>query len=335
MIFHPLRTLPVALAAAVCCSPAFAADEDGNEYADHAVMPDRQLLSVLLPMNQAEVEVSQFAAERATSPAVKEFAQQMVAAHKRLSENLTRAARRANAHGTLTRDQRRRAEAPLRDDGVVTEDEAEEVAEEVQELREERAEIREEAAEERAELEAEAREELREAREEAAEEIREQRVNSVGDAVDEALRDVREAGREVEGEARELSAEARRAARRARANVREGAGNVARRADRALNADRRPRGQRGHGVEQLRREIADQATASVKEALARQSGKQFDMAYLSHQMHVHLYMLAAVDVAAEHAGPEMKTALENAHDEIEDHLKVNRDLAMKIDRMED
>ncbi len=146
--------LAPALAATLCCAPALAAGPEGDTHA--AVLPDREILSILLPMNKAEVEVSRFAAERAATPEVKAFANQMVAAHEQLSQELTRATRRANAHGTLTREQRRRAEAPLRDDGaadgVMTEDEAEEI-------REERAEVLEEVAEEQAELLEEAREE--------------------------------------------------------------------------------------------------------------------------------------------------------------------------------
>ncbi len=98
-----------------------------------------------------------------------------------------------------------------------------------------------------------------------------------------------------------------------RNGVRDGAADLAGRADDALNGDRvTPRRDRhvARHMGTLRQEIADKATASVKEAMGRQTGKQFDMAYLNHQLLSHLYMHAAVEVAAEHAGPELKTALD-------------------------
>ena len=337
-MFRPaLRPVSAALAAAVCCAPALADHHEGEAHA--AVVPDRQILSLLEPMNQAEIEVSRFAAERATLPEVQEFARRMVEEHTRLGQDLTRATRRRAAHGTLTPEQRRRAEQPLRDDGVVTEEEAERVEEKMERRQERREEVR-DAREEIAEERAETAEQIREERAEAREEVREERVDSLGDAVDETVRDVREAGDEIEQEVGELGDDARRGARRMRDGVRDGAANLARRADRELNDDdregMRDRGaMRGHGGPDLHKEIAEKTTASVKEALGRQSGKQFDMGYVNQQMLAHLRMLAAIDVAADHAGPELKTVLQQAHEKTEGHLRTVRELAMKVDKLED
>ena len=295
-MFRPHRfALSAGLAAALCAAPALADHHEGGDHAAEAkaagVVPDRQILGLLTPMNRAEIEVSNFAAERALTPDVKDFARKMVEAHEALGQQLTRAARRADAHGTLTRRERRRAEQPLRDDGVVTE-QREEVAEEIEE----------------------GREELREEREELAEEVREERDDSLEDVLEEAGRDLGEAGDEVAEEARELGDGVRRGARR-----------VAGRADRAMNGPR----------VNLRDEIARRTLEMTKESLARQEGKQFDMGYLSHQMLTHMRMLAAVEVSADHAGPELKTVLTDARGKIEGHLNTARQLAMRVDEMED
>ena len=345
-MFRPRATLAAALAAGLCAAPACAdhhEDDAAAHAADgtHAAVPDRQIMAILTPMNRTEVDISKFAAERASTPAVKDFARKMVAAHEELGRRLARATRRADAHGSLTRAQRRRAETPLRDDGVVDEAEAESVEERMErrrELREEREEVADEIADERAELEEEAREELEEAREEFREDAREERVDSLGDAVDEAVRDVREAGDEIDEEARELGDGARRAGRRMRDGVRDGAADLARRTDRALNENDPPRlgmQRRGGGGPNLRTEIARKSHEMVKEALGRQRGKQFDMGYLNHQMLAHMHMLAAVQVSAEHAGPELKTVLEDARGKIEGHLRTARELGTTIDRLED
>ena len=341
-MFRPRASLAAALAAGLCAAPACADhhEEDAALTAPgmHAGAQDRQIMAILTPMNRTQVDLGKFAAERASTPAVKDFARTMIEAHEELGQRLARATRRADAHGTLTRAQRRRAEAPLRDDGVVTDEEAENVEERMErrrELREEREDVVEEVADERAELEEEAREELQEAREEFREEIREERVDSLGDAVDEAVRDVREAGDEAGEEARELGDGARRAGRRMRDGVREGAADLARRTDRALNENDTPRrGMRG-GDANLRTEIARKSHEMVKEALGRQRGKQFDMGYLNHQMLAHMHMLAAVQVSAEHAGPELKTVLEDARGKMEAHLLTARELGTKIDLLED
>ena len=325
------RPLPAALAAALCLplgvAPALADHQEGARDAGmQAPVPDRQILGVLGPLNEAEIAVSEFAAERATLPEVKDFARKMVEDHRAFGDRLRRAARRATAHGGLTRAQRRRAEAPLRDDGVVTEEEAEEVEEELEDRRERRREIREERDE--------AREEVAEEIQEQREELREERDDSLEDVLEEAGRDVREAADEVGEEARELGGEARRGARRAGREMRDGAGDLARRADRRLNRPDAGHADGGHQAN-LRAEIAERTTASVKEALGRQTGKQFDMGYLNHQMLVHLHMLAALEVSAEHAGPELKTVLTDARQKVQDHLRTVRQMAMKVDRLED
>lgn len=293
------RPLP-ALAATLCFAPALTAAVPADEPA--AVVPDRQVLQLLVPLNRTQVDVSKFAADRAVTPAVKDFAEKMVAAHEEFGRNLARAARRADAHGTMSRAERRRAEQPLRDDGVVTEEEAAEV-----------------------EIDEDYREELREEQAEAAEDIREERIDSPGDAVDEALQDAREELREVQEEVTEEAGELRGAGRRVRDRVREGvnrgAAAVARRAA-------------GPRVD-LRREAFARSHRMVKEALGRQTGRQFDMAYMNHQMLSHLHMLAAVQTAAEHAGPEMKTVLTAAEEKIEGHLAAARELAMTVDKLED
>ncbi|QDT14075.1 DUF4142 domain-containing protein [Alienimonas californiensis] len=315
-MFRPVaRSLSAALAAGLCCAPALAAPQE-REARDRpearaaagqtAAVPDRQILSFLTPMNRMEVDLSKFAAERAVTPEVKEYAKQMVADHEKLASDLQRAARRSDAHGALTPEQRRRAEAPLRNDGPVTE----EGAEEIEEAREERAEVREEA-----------RERMREQREE----VREERVNSLGDAVDEAVQD-----------ARELGDRARQTGRQVRTEAREGAADLARRADRELNEEQPARGMnRGRGAVNLRTEAMAKAHADVKEALGRQQGKSFDMAYLNQQWLAHIHMHSAVQVAADHAGPELKTVLDDAEKTIQGHLERTRELAMKVDQMED
>lgn len=326
-MFRPVaHSLSAALAAGLCCAPALAAPQE-REARDSpearvavgqtAAVPDRQILSFLTPMNRMEIDISKFAAERAVTPDVKEYAQQMVADHEKLASDLQRAARRADAHGALTPQQRRRAEAPLRDDGVVTE----EGADEIQEAREERAEGREEA-----------REEMREQREE----VREERVDTLGDAVDEAVQDAREAGEVVEQEARQLGERARRTGRELRTESRDGAANLARRADRALNEEQPRRGMnRGRGGVNLRVEAMSKAHAALKDELGRLEGKGFEMGYLSQQMLAHIEMLAAVQVAAAHAGPELKTVLTDAEKTVEGHLQRTRELTMRIDKVED
>ncbi|MFH5804296.1 DUF4142 domain-containing protein [Alienimonas sp. DA493] len=320
-MFRPaLRPLTAGLAAALCCTPALATPQERGERAlrdaPAATVPDRQILSLLGPMNRMEIDLSKFAAERAVSPEVKEYAEKMVADHQKFASELQRAARRSDAHGSLTPQQRRRTEAPLRNDRVVTEEEAEEIRE---------------AREERAEREEEAREEMRERRED----VREERVNSLGDAVDEAVRDVREAGEEVEQEARELGERARQTGRRTRAEAREGAADLARRSDRALNEDRPGRGMNRGRNANLRVQAMAKAHADVKEALGRQEGRSFDLGYLNQQWLAHLKMLAAVQVAADHAGPELKTVLTDAESTIQGHLERTRELAKRVDEMED
>ncbi|NNJ26921.1 DUF4142 domain-containing protein [Alienimonas chondri] len=328
MIRLALRPLSATLAATLCVAPALA-QQEGDDAS--AVVPDRQILSLLTPLNRTEVDISKFAAERAVSPEVKDFARKMVEAHEALARDLSGAARRANAQGDLPRGQRRRAGGPLRDRGVVGEEaaeRAEEVMEQREEVREERAEARREIVEERVELEEESREEIREARED----VREERIDSLGGVVDEAVRDAREAGDEIDEEVRELGAEARRTGRRMRNDVREGAATLAGRADRELNGSN---ARTNRPAVNLRRKALAKSHQMVKESLGAQRGCQFDMAYLNHQMLAHLKMLAAVQVSAEHAGPELKTVLREAERKIDGHLNQARELAMKVDRMED
>ena len=295
-MFRPHRlALSAGLAAALSAAPALADHHEGGDHAAETkagVVPDRQILGLLTPMNRAEIEVSRFAAERAVTPDVKDFARKMTEAHEELGKELARAARRADAHGTLTRRERRRAEQPLRDDGAVTGEEREEVLEEIEE----------------------GREELAEEREEVREGVREERDDSLGDVLEEAGRDVRESGDELAEGAGELGDGVRRGARR-----------MAGRADRAMNGPR----------VNLRDEIARRTLEMTKDSLARQEGRQFDMGYLSHQMLAHMRMLAAVEVAADHAGPELKTVLTDAKGHIEGHLGRARELAMRVDKMED
>ena len=299
------RPLPAALAAALCCAPALAQDRPADADAG-TVVPARQIASFLEPGNRVEIAVSEFAADRATTPDVKQFARTMVEDHRALADALKQASRRAGAHGDLSRRERRAVERDLRDDGVVTEEEREKTAEEMRERREEMEEAREDAAEE-----------LQEGREE----VREERVDSLGDVIDEAGQDLEEAGDAAAEEARETADEVRRGARRAGEELRE---------------NRRAMGRRMAGPRvDLRDEIADRMIGSLKDALGRQSGKQFDMAYLSHQRLTHLAMLDTLAVLKEHAGPEMVTVLSDAETKIAGHLRTAQELSMRVDKQED
>ena len=272
---------PLAAAALLTVSPAFADHHEADE-ARAVKLPPMQIVNFLAPCNKVEVAVSEFAAGRATSPEVKQFARTMVDDHKAFGEALRRAARRGGG------------------------ERGEERREEMRERREERRDARDEVAEEI---------------DEQREEIREERVDSLGDVVDEAGRDLREAGDAAAEEAGELAGEARRGARRAGEELREG---------------RRALGRRMAGPRvDLRGEIADKMIGSLKDALGRQTGKQFDMAYLSHQRLTHQTMLDTLAVLKTHAGPEMMTALSDAETKIAGHLRTAQELSMRIDKQED
>ena len=299
------RPLPAALAAALCCAPALADHHEKGE-STAAVVPARQIADFLEPGNRVEIAVSEFAADHAITPDVKQFARTMVKDHRALADALKQASRRAGAHGDLTRRERRAVERDLRDDGVVTEDEREETAEEMRERREELEDAREDAAEEI---------------EEGREEVREERDDSLGDVVDEIGRDLEEAGDDAAEEARETAGEVRRGARRAGEELRE---------------NRRATGRRMAGPRvDLRGEIADKMIGSLKDALGRQEGKQFDMAYLSHQRLTHQTMLDTLAVLKTHAGPEMVTVLSDAETKIAGHLRTAQELSMRVDKQED
>ena len=299
-MFRRLFPLPAAaLAAGLLAVPALADHHEKPPAAADGTaqtVPNGQILALIVPKLQVGEQVGRFAMARAVGPDVQEYARRTADEHTALIRELRQAARRAHAHGGMTKRARRAVEGALRDpaadaDGEVTEEEAEEIREELEEIREERA--------------------------EAVEDVREERIDSLGDVADEARRDVAEAADAVADEV----ADDRGAARRAR------------RMNRGV-ADP-PAGRKAGTKPNLQQEIADRMVKSLEEALGRQSGRQFDMGYLQYEMLSHLALLDTLAVAEEHAGPEMKTALADAVEHAKAHLAEARQLTMKVDELED
>ena len=300
------------LAAALCCGAAANADhyDEAANVADSAKLPNRAVANWLIVDNELEIKVSEFARERAQTADVKEFAGRMVSAHRDLVRKLRQAGRRAAAHGTLPADERREIEEDLRDD-------IEERREDAEDARENRAERRREAAEEV---------------DEAREELREARVDSVGDALQEAGQDVEEAaeaaGRGARRAGREVAEETRDAAR----DVRRETGELMNRGD---NRRMRQAGVPRTPAVNLHAAIAEKMGESVTEMLGNQTGKQFDMGYMSQQIMAHAAMLDTLAVLRGHASPELVTVIEQAETATRNHLDEAKELAMRVDRRED
>lgn len=76
----------------------------------------------------------------------------------------------------------------------------------------------------------------------------------------------------------------------------------------------------------VHQEIAEEGLASCKKELSRYEGKEFDKAFLGHQIGGHLIAVTNLKVLKRHASSELAGEIDSAIETTESHLKKIRDL---------
>jgi predicted outer membrane protein len=75
----------------------------------------------------------------------------------------------------------------------------------------------------------------------------------------------------------------------------------------------------------IHQEIADQALADCKKELSRYEGKEFDKAYLGHQLAAHMKVATELKVLKRYASSQLGAEIDSALSMTEEHIKLLRD----------
>jgi hypothetical protein len=76
----------------------------------------------------------------------------------------------------------------------------------------------------------------------------------------------------------------------------------------------------------IHQEIADESLRGCKEELSRYEGKEFDKAFLGHQLGAHLKAATELKVLSRHVSGQLASEIETAHATTEKHIKHLREL---------
>jgi predicted outer membrane protein len=80
----------------------------------------------------------------------------------------------------------------------------------------------------------------------------------------------------------------------------------------------------------FKNELALQCIKSINAEMSEKSGAEYDMAYVSGQLHAHMDLKDTVTVAMKHASSDMKPLLQEAMGIIDTHLSTLKGLKQKL-----
>lgn len=298
-------------------------------------LSDAQIGAWLILQHHREVEISKWGAEKANSEQVKAFAQVMAAEHGKMIAKL---------HSAKLVD-RKSAEAEL---GQVLQELAKRAE---QRLSDEEGRIqlgfrgddRREAPTDRRDERSEDREQLRDQRDEVRDtrqDVRQSRRDD--DQEDEARRDdVRDQRRELRDERsdsrdgrREITADERREnvrnfMREAMPFVRENLPTILEMVGESVEtaAERDSRA----GWIDFQRQVAQKHIQSVKQQLEKQSGNDFDEAFMAYQIGAHMQMINTLEVAQNYVSSDMRSTVDQMLASTQKHLNHAQQLMQKVE----
>jgi predicted outer membrane protein len=80
----------------------------------------------------------------------------------------------------------------------------------------------------------------------------------------------------------------------------------------------------------IEHQVAQRCLDLMKAELQKYSGEKFDQAYLGQQAGEHVQMIAMLDVYEQHASPELKQLITKAKSEAQDHLRQANELMEQV-----
>jgi len=298
-----------------------------------------QVAAWLILQHHREVEISKWAAEQASSEQVKSFANKMAAQHGKMIAKLHSAGlvkkKSAEAElGQVLQELAERVEIRLSDsEGRIKlgfRGDSDEPADSADDRREQRTEDRKQLREQRKDIR-DTRDEVRKARRSQEEEKGSEAERSdVRDARRE-LRYERSDSRESRGEltADERRENVRNFMREAMPFVRENLPTILEIVGESVEtaAERDARS----GWIDFQRQVAQKHIRSVKAQLGKQSGRDFDEAFLAYQVGIHMQMINTLEVAQNYVLSDMRTTVDQMLATTKDHQEHAQQLMQKFE----